>query len=41
MSDQLIKETVKALKYGLSDKAGAITRECAEVSPTLLVPTPS
>lgn len=32
MSDQAIKDTLKALRSGLSDKAGAIVRECAEVS---------
>lgn len=31
MSDQTIKDTLKALRAGLSDKAGAIARECAEV----------
>ncbi|KAK4701730.1 HEAT repeat-containing protein 5, partial [Phenoliferia sp. Uapishka_3] len=30
MSDQTIKDTVKAVKGGLSDKAGAVVRECAE-----------
>ncbi|KAM0751074.1 ARM repeat-containing protein [Meredithblackwellia eburnea MCA 4105] len=30
MSDQLIKDTLKAVRNGLSDKAGAIVRESAE-----------
>lgn len=32
MSDQILKETSKALKIGLGDKAGAVVRECAEAS---------
>lgn len=31
MSDQTLKDTLKALKAGLTDKAGAIVRLCAEV----------
>lgn len=32
MSDQTIKDTVKALKYGLADKSGPIARGSAQVS---------
>ncbi|KAI5476389.1 Armadillo-type fold domain containing protein [Pseudohyphozyma bogoriensis] len=30
LSDQNLKDTVKSLRAGLSDKAGAVVRECAE-----------
>lgn len=35
MSDQTLKDTVKALRVGLGDKSGAIIRESAEVSQPL------
>lgn len=31
MSDQLTKDTLKALRAGLSEKAGAVVRESADV----------
>lgn len=31
MSDQLIRDTLKALRAGLAEKAGAIVRESANV----------
>ena len=32
MSDQTIKDTLKMLRAGLSEKAGAVVRGCADVS---------